>query len=385
MALASKRVYAPPPGGVERRCVLASDGSVDGASLWDDAEPQKVAPEPDMGKVDSYQFVRSLGRGTTGEVVLGQASNGVQYALKRICVGRSGLVHVSHLREPHILQAIQGHPNVIKFVHCVYSDSHADASPNSRDDSAPIVDFYVVMEYARHDLESLVHMLWGAMRQLPSFSLRVFARQLYEGLAFIHEKGFLHRDVKPQNLLVRGDGTLAITDFGMAAPCDDRHQSLHIQSGCYRDYTIMIEMTPYDYAIDVWSAGAVVFMMATGRVLLEDMDMSIVYMIYGVPSLDEWPESVAAKLWYHGRPAPQPSVLHEILGQMCDEELAEIVELSQQLTPKRPDARALLQMRGLHVTEEDQRQHLQWFGRFESVHDAKWCSFHERGMTKGYT
>src|SRR4029077_4332312 len=53
----------------------------------------------------------------------------------------------------------------------------------------------------------------------PAEGLRVF-RELMFALGDIHEKGILHRDLKPQNLMFREDGTLAILDFGIAKQID---------------------------------------------------------------------------------------------------------------------------------------------------------------------
>ena len=68
----------------------------------------------------------------------------------------------------------------------------------------------------------------GAAR-IPPDEARGLALQAANGLAHAHEAGLVHRDVKPQNLILRGDGTLKIADFGIARACggDGAHPGRH--------------------------------------------------------------------------------------------------------------------------------------------------------------
>jgi serine/threonine-protein kinase len=72
---------------------------------------------------------------------------------------------------------------------------------------------YLVMEFI--DGESLSQVLTRAGRLGPADTLRLIARAA-DGLQAVHDRGIVHRDIKPANLLVRRDGTLLITDFGIS-------------------------------------------------------------------------------------------------------------------------------------------------------------------------
>ena len=76
---------------------------------------------------------------------------------------------------------------------------------------------YLVMELV--DGESLAQLLGRAGRLGPADTMRVIA-QAADGLQAVHDQGVVHRDIKPANLLVRRDGSVVITDFGIARHAD---------------------------------------------------------------------------------------------------------------------------------------------------------------------
>ncbi|MBM2620895.1 serine/threonine protein kinase [Actinoplanes sp. LDG1-06] len=72
---------------------------------------------------------------------------------------------------------------------------------------------YLVMEFVEG--ESLAQTLARSGRMTPEETMRVIA-QAADGLQAIHDQGIVHRDIKPANLLIRRDGAVLITDFGIA-------------------------------------------------------------------------------------------------------------------------------------------------------------------------
>jgi len=107
----------------------------------------------------------------------------------------------------------------------------------------------------------------GSTRE-PAFALRV-AREIAGALAYAQEKGFVHRDVKPDNILLRDDGSAVLTDFGIARACD---------AGSRMTLTGTIVGTPHymspeqargrtiDGRADLYSLGIVLYEMLVGRV-----------------------------------------------------------------------------------------------------------------------
>src|SRR6266850_664821 len=104
----------------------------------------------------------------------------------------------------------------------------------------------------------------------PRDALRIF-RELMFALGDIHEKGILHRDLKPQNLMFREDGTLAILDFGIAkdiAAVDRTHQGEVLGTPRYMSPE-QVQGRALDLRTDIYSAGVLLYQMLTGQHLFD--------------------------------------------------------------------------------------------------------------------
>ena len=100
----------------------------------------------------------------------------------------------------------------------------------------------------------------------PQEALRLF-RELMFALGDIHEKGILHRDLKPQNLMFRRDGTLAIVDFGIAKniAAADRTGAGEVLGTPRYMSPEQVQGRALDLRTDIYSAGVLLYQMLTGR------------------------------------------------------------------------------------------------------------------------
>src|SRR5204862_1574922 len=115
------------------------------------------------------------------------------------------------------------------------------------------------------DGETLADLLAHRGR-LPPDEARELAAQAARGLAHAHEAGLVHRDVKPQNLIVRRDGTVKIADFGIARAAETTitQAGTVLGTAAYLapEQALGEEVTA---AADVYSLGAVLYELLTGR------------------------------------------------------------------------------------------------------------------------
>jgi serine/threonine protein kinase len=163
------------------------------------------------------------------------------------------------LQEYEIIRGIR-HPHVVKLFDLGVTDDFA----------------YLVMEYfARGDLRA---QMAGA---LPASRALGFALEIATALDAIHRAGILHRDLKPGNVMVRDDGSLALIDFGLA-----KHRALELE---ITDKGLIFGTPHYmspeqghghptDGRSDLYSLGVVLFEMLTGRKPYDaDNPMAIIY------------------------------------------------------------------------------------------------------------
>ncbi|MCL5074150.1 MAG: protein kinase [Chloroflexi bacterium] len=123
---------------------------------------------------------------------------------------------------------------------------------------------YIVMEYVEgHSLKELI------LREAPLTSARAIdiALQILAALGFAHHKGLIHRDIKPQNVLLTTDGQVKVTDFGLArAAAASQLTETGVILGtvhyCAPEQALGKETTP---ASDLYAFGVVLYEMLTGK------------------------------------------------------------------------------------------------------------------------
>lgn len=94
-----------------------------------------------------------------------------------------------------------------------------------------------------------------------------------EGVAYLHQQGIAHRDLKPQNIMVDKENEVHVMDFNVAFQKRDKAKpfSLMTKTGTVAFSAPEIFSQPiYDERVDVWSAGVVLYMMMTGHQPFED-------------------------------------------------------------------------------------------------------------------
>jgi serine/threonine-protein kinase len=197
-----------------------------------------------------YRLERPLGHGGMATVYLGRDTELERpVAIKLLAENLAGDDEFRRrfVREARLAARLSD-PNIVS----VYDAGEDDGRP------------YIVMEHV--DGETFAELLARRGRLDPD-EARELAAQAAAGLAHAHEAGLVHRDVKPQNLILRRDGTVKIADFGIARAAETTSITVAgtvLGTAAYLapEQAMGEEVTA---AADVYSLGAVLYELLTGR------------------------------------------------------------------------------------------------------------------------
>jgi serine/threonine protein kinase len=150
------------------------------------------------------------------------------------------------------------HANIIKLLDVLHGDSK----------------LVLVFEYCDQDLKKYFMSCNGA---IDMEMVKSFMQQLLNGLTFCHNHNVLHRDLKPQNLLINKNCELKLADFGLARafgiPVSSGY-SAEVVTLWYRAPDVLMGAKLYTTSIDMWSAGCIFAEMANnGKPLFAGNDV----------------------------------------------------------------------------------------------------------------
>ncbi|MCJ1325373.1 TFIIH complex serine/threonine-protein kinase subunit kin28 [Thelotrema lepadinum] len=240
-------------------------------------------PEHKDPTLTHYHEDRKLGEGTYAVVSLGHLDSDPSFkvAIKKIKVvaehAKEGILPVT-IREIRFLQELR-HPNIIAL-HDVYASKTQNIS--------------LVLEYLPlGDLEMLIRDSTGVRYGLPD--IKAWMGMLGRAVWFCHENFVLHRDIKPNNLLIAADGEVKLADFGLARSFADPHNRMtfNVITRWYRPPELLYNARHYGGAVDIWSMGLVFAELALRMPFLAgDSDihqLDLICQAIGTPTEANWP------------------------------------------------------------------------------------------------
>ena len=256
--------------------------------------------------MEKYGKLEKLGEGTYAKVFKGkQRPSGLIVALKEIRLNHDEGAPSTAIREISLMKELR-HPNIVRLLDVVHTEDV----------------LMLVFEYMDQDMkkyiDGCVHNRKLRLQQQQQSAnqgvkenelivdvevIKSFMYQMLRGLAFCHENRILHRDLKPQNLLINTQGHLKLADFGLARAfgIPVNTFSSEVVTLWYRAVDVLLGSKSYTTSIDMWSAGCILAELYTTRPLFPGKDdkdqLQMIFTVLGTPTEGTWPNLSQMPQW----------------------------------------------------------------------------------------
>lgn len=224
----------------------------------------------------------SIGKGAYGEVYL---LNTV--AVKSSYRNKESGLNASSQREISILINLK-HINIVPILDVFTSEYKIN----------------IVLEKADGTLRQYIDNFYGTENY--QYMIKIYTYQLVRAVAYCHSNGIIHRDIKPQNILLYGNDLLKLADFGMARSglptyIDGKYDSsldpdltTEVATFWYRSPELLLGTKKYSYTLDNWSMGCVIAEMINNKTLFRGNDeksmLIKIFKLLGTPDNKSWPD-----------------------------------------------------------------------------------------------
>ncbi|XP_001951975.1 cyclin-dependent kinase 1-like [Acyrthosiphon pisum] len=229
--------------------------------------------------MDNYDKLEKIGEGTYGVVYKCiELSSKEIVAVKKIRMAMEDEgIPATAIREISILKELN-HPNIVNLREILMDDSR----------------LYLVFEFVPMDLKKFIDS--RPKKHLDEITTKSFTYQLLVAIYFCHVRRILHRDLKPQNILIdTKHNILKVADFGLGRTfgLPIRVYTHEVVTLWYRAPEVLLNTQRYGCPIDVWSIGCIFAKMAQGKPLFQgDSEIDQLFRIFRIlttPTEDTWP------------------------------------------------------------------------------------------------
>ncbi|XP_041861028.1 cyclin-dependent kinase 16-like isoform X3 [Melanotaenia boesemani] len=229
-----------------------------------------------FGKLETYIKLDKLGEGTYATVYKGRSKLTENLvALKEIRLEHEEGAPCTAIREVSLLKDLK-HANIVTLHDIIHTQKSLT----------------LVFEYLDKDLKQYLD---DCGNIIHVHNVKLFLFQLLRGLSYCHHRKVLHRDLKPQNLLINERGELKLADFGLARAksIPTKTYSNEVVTLWYRPPDILLGSTDYSTHIDMWGVGCIFYEMVTGRPLFPgstvEEELHFIFKLLGTPTEKSWP------------------------------------------------------------------------------------------------
>uniref|UniRef100_A0A3B3U7Q0 MOK protein kinase n=1 Tax=Poecilia latipinna TaxID=48699 RepID=A0A3B3U7Q0_9TELE len=272
-----------------------------------------------------YKIIKKIGEGTFSEVLKTQnLKDGKFYACKTMKQTINSLEKANNLREVQAMKRLSPHANIIQLHELIYDKGTGTVS--------------LICELMEMNIYELIQ---GRRTPLPDQTVKSYMYQLCRSLEHMHRCGIFHRDVKPENILIK-QNVLKLGDFGSCRSVYSKPpHTEYISTRWYRAPECLLTDGYYTQKMDVWSAGCVFFEILSLSPLFpgaNELDqVAKIHNVLGTPDqslLQKFKQSRAMQFNFPPKkgtgisrllpscPAPAISLLYQMLAYDPDERIS---------------------------------------------------------------
>ena len=214
--------------------------------------------------MNKYEVHGAVGEGAYGVVLkCRNKETGMIVAVKKFKENEEDeVVRKTTMREVKVLRMLQ-HRNIVSLLEAFRRKGR----------------LYLVFEYAD---KNMLEVLEGNNGGVSPARVRSYIYQLVLAVNWCHVNNIVHRDVKPENLLINNDGTLKLCDFGFARTLSESGRGMtdYVATRWYRSPELLLGLTNYGREVDPWAVGCIMGELVDGQPLLPgESDIDQLYVI----------------------------------------------------------------------------------------------------------
>lgn len=202
-------------------------------------------------RIGDYEIWKPINSGGTARVYLAiDLHNGQPVAVKQL---KNGLLENPVMRQKFIEEANRylylNHPNIVKLKDFILTEHEG----------------YLIMEYVDgSNLKNFIEQVGG----LPAQNVGLFSMEVLAALEYAHNRGVLHLDIKPANIMLSDNNEIKLIDFGISS--DAKKSNKEIMGSPYYMSPEQIKGKDIDPRSDIYSVGVTIFEMFTGILPFQD-------------------------------------------------------------------------------------------------------------------
>ena len=167
-------------------------------------------------------------------------------AIKQIDLYSINIENISSIEgEINMLKNLD-HPNIVKYIECIKTKSHIN----------------LILEYVEN---GSLHQMVKQSGKMGEHLVFIFVKQILEGLAYLHNQGIIHRDIKGANLLLTKNGIVKLADFGYSILNDKNKVNSIVGTACFMAPEVIEQKGNISPKCDIWSLGCTIIQLLTTR------------------------------------------------------------------------------------------------------------------------